>query len=1055
MADSVRRLFGDYELLEEIAHGGMGVVYRARQLKLNRVVALKLILSGRFARRDSVQRFRGEAAAAGVLQHPNIVAIHEIGMHEGQHFFSMDYVAGQNLAQVVENRPLPALKAAKYVKVIAQAIHYAHEQGILHRDLKPSNVLIETATDQPRVTDFGLAKWLEGESSLTMSGQVLGSPNFMPPEQAAGSGGRASRRSDVYGLGGILYFLLTARAPFQGETLEAILHQALHVEPIAPRLLNSGVPADLQTICLKCLEKDPAKRYGTAQELADDLGRFLNDEPVHARPVGQTQKFWRWCRRKPALATLGAMVLVLLIVVIIGAPIMVLRIDRARAELEKSLYAADMRSASEALRNGAIEQVQGLLKAHVPGKRARDLRGFEWRYLQHAIDQSDLLTHQLQGLKGTEPFPYSDLAVLGDTVYNFLPVSGQIIAWDRTSWAALPLKAPALRASERWWLRPEQQAALAINDMDHKITVYRLPGFEEVSLVQVPGKALEAAVSGDLGTLAVAFKEGGVHRILVWDLAANSQRGVLGEYRGTVTRLGFSPDGQVLMAACDNGEIGLWSIAQGKALPSPDRDSSNPQEDWQQPLFFGPRSTRLYLNRGRERKVVEVWDWITGKLSILHQAHAGGAFAFSADGAVLAIAGSDGNIALFDTQESRQIGTMPANGAFIISLDFSPTGSLLASGSEDRCAKLWDVKTQRELAPLGGNDDKVNQVAFTPDGNSLITLIGDGKIKVWNVDAVLKKRGVLWRTTESIERFEVSADERTIATKDSAGRIHICDLATGSEIRRVHAGEPDSMAFSPRDHILAWGGWNSTGILDYESGQTNTFSLPRYGFCQPAFSPDGREIAFAGPTNIVIWDRPTRKLRPFAEAESTVFSLAFSADGSLLASAHRGGTLTLWDRASGRETTKVLDGQPPDAFDIGFSPDGRLLASGGSDGTGRLWDVVPGGLKLRHTLGGHVGIVNLFFSPDGRRVVSKSRDSILKLWDTETGLEVGRLYGHRGRVLGVAFSRDGNSIYSAAEDGDVRIWQAPPLERLQLSESAGPSRLAMPNPNATKKGPSL
>jgi serine/threonine protein kinase len=204
--------FGDYELLDEIARGGMGVVYKARQRKLERIVAVKLILAGSLAGKEFVQRFRTESAAAAILQHPNIVAIHEVGVHDGRHYFSMDYVEGQNLAQLVGQQPLPASKAARYVELIAQAIHYAHERGILHRDLKPSNVLIDAANDQPRITDFGLARRLDGESSLTLTGQVLGSPNFMPPEQAGGGHGKVGRTSDVYALGGILYHLLTAVA---------------------------------------------------------------------------------------------------------------------------------------------------------------------------------------------------------------------------------------------------------------------------------------------------------------------------------------------------------------------------------------------------------------------------------------------------------------------------------------------------------------------------------------------------------------------------------------------------------------------------------------------------------------------------------------------------------------------------------------------------------------------------------------------------------------------------------------------------------------------------
>src|SRR5437870_1503321 len=291
--------FGDYDLIEEIARGGMGVVYKARQLSLGRIVAVKMILAGQFVDKKVIQRFRGEVTAAALLQHPNIVPVHEVGLHAGQHFFSMEYVEGQSLAQLVGNRPLPPTKAAHYLKLIAEAIHYAHSQGILHRDLKPSNVLIEAATDQPRVTDFGLATQLDGESSLTLTGQVLGSPGFIAPEQASPDRGKVGRRSDVYALGAMLYHLLTVRAPFQAESLPAIVNLVLTTEPVSPRLLNPSVPRDLETICLKCLEKEPARRYATAKELADELGRFLKGEPVHARPIGPPARLWRWCRRQP------------------------------------------------------------------------------------------------------------------------------------------------------------------------------------------------------------------------------------------------------------------------------------------------------------------------------------------------------------------------------------------------------------------------------------------------------------------------------------------------------------------------------------------------------------------------------------------------------------------------------------------------------------------------------------------------------------------------------------------------------------------------------------
>jgi tRNA A-37 threonylcarbamoyl transferase component Bud32 len=318
------RVFGNYDVLEQIGQGGMGVVYRARQRGLGRVVALKLLLAGSRATEAEIKRFHTEAKAAATLKHPHVVAIHEVGEHEGQHYFSMDYVEGQSLAEVIRRTPLPAARAARYVKIIAEAIHYAHERGILHRDLKPHNVLID-AQDEPRITDFGLARQIDVESDLTISGAVLGTPSYMPPEQAAGNRREIGRASDVYSLGAILYDLLTGRPPFRAETPLDTLRQVIDTDPAPPRLMNRKVPRDLETICLKCLAKEPAQRYATAHELAEDLGRFLRQEPIHARPVSSVGRVWRWSRRQPALAGLAGAVGVLFL--LLGVAAFILRHD--------------------------------------------------------------------------------------------------------------------------------------------------------------------------------------------------------------------------------------------------------------------------------------------------------------------------------------------------------------------------------------------------------------------------------------------------------------------------------------------------------------------------------------------------------------------------------------------------------------------------------------------------------------------------------------------------------------------------------------------------------
>ncbi len=312
------RRVGDYELLGEIARGGMGVVFRARQLSLGRVVAVKMILRGEFAGPEELARFRQEAEAAAHLKHPNIVAIHEVGESEGRHFFSMDLIEGASLSALTREGPVPAARAARIVEKIARAVHHAHEKGVLHRDLKPSNVLVD-GDDEPHVTDFGLAKRLRDaelgsrSQDLTLSGQIMGTPAFMPPEQAAGQRGAVGPASDVYALGAILYQLLAGRPPFVGADVHAVVEQVLRGEAIAPRLLNPGIPHDLETMVLKCLEKEPEQRYASALALAEDLGRFLNHKPILAQPPSATYRARKFVRRHRVGVAVAASVAAVLI----------------------------------------------------------------------------------------------------------------------------------------------------------------------------------------------------------------------------------------------------------------------------------------------------------------------------------------------------------------------------------------------------------------------------------------------------------------------------------------------------------------------------------------------------------------------------------------------------------------------------------------------------------------------------------------------------------------------------------------------------------------------
>ena len=344
VAGTTQTRIGDYDLIELIAQGGMGVVYQARQRSLNRIVALKLLLGGAHASEDFKKRFQQEAETAAKLQHPNIIPIYEVGVHEGRPYFSMELVAGANLARLTRDQPLPARKAASYLESLAETMHYAHEQGVVHRDLKPSNILIG-ADDRPRITDFGLARRLDEDSSLTLSGEMLGTPGYLPPEQASAKKGATGPHSDVYALGAVLHFLLTGRPPFLAGTLADTLHQVLFTEPVSLRRLNPAIPQDLETICMKCLEKEPARRYTSAQALAQDLRRFLEGKSILAKPASAPEKLVKWYRREPLVAGLLTLTVLVLLLGLSVSTWLLIKERRARLAVVQEKSRADEQAA--------------------------------------------------------------------------------------------------------------------------------------------------------------------------------------------------------------------------------------------------------------------------------------------------------------------------------------------------------------------------------------------------------------------------------------------------------------------------------------------------------------------------------------------------------------------------------------------------------------------------------------------------------------------------------------------------------------------------------------
>lgn len=997
--DGVLTQFGDYELLSEIARGGMGAVYRARQKSLNRLVAVKLILAGQLATPESLQRFRLEAEAAALLDHPAIVPVYEIGEFETQHFFSMKLIEGVSLAECLEDFAvspiaIPAARreqeqfVAELVIRVARALDFAHRHGVLHRDLKPSNIIIDQE-GLPHLTDFGLAK-LTGRASsgLTLSHAVLGTPGYLAPEQAAGNE-NVTTATDVYGLGATLYELLVGRPPFSGANALETMAMAIQQDPLPPRRLNPSLHRDLETIALRCLQKQPEKRLSSAGMVADELERFLRREPILARPIGHLERASRWCQRHPGVSALAVALMFAIVVGSVVATWQWGRAVQANVHLRENVQYLqrdlidDILSADESSR--ALAKIAALLHEDPT----------DWKAAMFGMSIMDQHRFPVPTLP---PIRHPDGAEL--RVARLSPDGKRLVT-------------ASVDGSARLW--SSLTGELLARPMQHGATV----NWAEFS---PDGKRL-ATCSND-------------RTVCIWDAVSGKQQFPPLSLDEPAVRVHFCSKGEHLLAR-NTQEVAIYNIKDDELLLG-----ARLQPGRVINARFTENGKNVFtVSSTGDKSQVQVWDLETQTPRIHLETGPLIDADINADlSRVVGLSGERG--AIWDTSSGREINDFTSRHGRMVEVRFNAAGDQFATIGFDHWARTWNTASAIPISPELPHFYLVNGLSYVGKGDRLMTWGDDSLVQLWEsttgevfAEPMKHPNRVMYAEAGKIDDQEVFL--ATLSHTKFAGRDDATSRGTGAaQLWRVHGKRPlvdrsrgdhyghDGSMLSADGKLLALGNiTEEVWVMKTDTGETVCGPLQVNGAPWGVlFTPDSsRLITTTSRGQVAIWSIPDGKLLFEPHQFATAFQPAeIALDGKHFATGSSDGFIRVWDSQTGRPVWEQQHGSEINS--AGFSPDGRLVASAGENWITKVWDVQSGGLV--QSLKGHQNeVMRVAFHPDSRQIVTASQDFTARIWDATSGHQQFVL-PHQGEVLDANFSPNGQFVATGSRDRTAMIWNA-------------------------------